>query len=1039
MGLHVRTIMPYALPGVLALLACWWFFSRKKDGRSKKHDHISACAGNEPTDSVLEELPGEEIHSSCRAQPVQLDREEEKVLQEDIVCTLPLGAQVTSLSKMQTCRKDDLQEFHMQSGIVGALQASPNLNFFESNNTECLREDEVIKVQEDGNYCTTSVIHFKLETNQAVTQNSDTDSKDIENKYSPVTELQCGCSQESDIQEFHTKATNQHSNDIHYFALPEMCSQIAAFEDTTEKKLPMEEQRILSHTNNIKAVDLSTSVETVPVEIALSSEKVEILSSDASERTGPLCHSDQSKLSSEVCDLAPVKPCLQAEEVETAQTEMISVISVKEKAQLLPDEIQVEDTVSQQPQCCQYVADEIGIVNKQDINLCDSQYSEYTKLEQATEIHSLDFKPHMTFKEVEGAIPQPADYIIAGEPSESCVKSSITQSARDSNCTDILNAFSKCLEKNEPLSSSGTVVDSLREANTKAFLGDYEAKIVEKLAINIISKVIAAATQEILSGSVTDASDSSCQALDESQGTLEKDAKSKHVLPDTDDYGSVSANLTVGLIHFDLTCESTQTDPSQTEDLSNVEMTSSTPFLEKSNDEHYIAPNESVHLLPSLSDYSPLHGRADFLEESQAALEDSSLSVCTSEEGISLDDPLQSTVLSTGGVGSYDSLSSSGIELSRETFHVSSDNAKDMLMESKNALYSNGDMKSGSPDLNSDGPLTAESDHSGGSDVNSMDSVDSGCALGNGEPFQNVKQKTDPKKSDLIIWEFEVPKYLVGRLIGKQGRFVSFLKQSSGAKIYISTVPYTQDIQICHLEGSQQQIDKALGLIRKKFKDLNLTNIFAPPPPLIPLPVASWLTLPNNVSVEVVVVNVVNAGHMFVQQRTHPTFHALCGLDQHMSLCYSQPGIPTLPTPAEVGILCAAPVGPNVWWRAQVMAYFEDIEEVEILYVDYGGYNRVKIETLRQIRSDFVSLPFQGVEVLLDNVVPLGDEDHFSAEADAAVKELTRGAPMLTQVTNYDEATRLPLVQLWRLNPDEMVSVNRTLVERGFAEWIESY
>lgn len=32
------------------------------------------------------------------------------------------------------------------------------------------------------------------------------------------------------------------------------------------------------------------------------------------------------------------------------------------------------------------------------------------------------------------------------------------------------------------------------------------------------------------------------------------------------------------------------------------------------------------------------------------------------------------------------------------------------------------------------------------------------------------------------------------------------------------------------------------------------------------------------------------------------------------------------------------------------MAYFEDTEEVEILYVDYGGYNRVKIETLRQIR-----------------------------------------------------------------------------------------
>lgn len=43
--------------------------------------------------------------------------------------------------------------------------------------------------------------------------------------------------------------------------------------------------------------------------------------------------------------------------------------------------------------------------------------------------------------------------------------------------------------------------------------------------------------------------------------------------------------------------------------------------------------------------------------------------------------------------------------------------------------------------------------------------------------------------------------HLVGRLIGKQGRYVSFLKQNSGAKIYISTLPYTQEFQICHIEG----------------------------------------------------------------------------------------------------------------------------------------------------------------------------------------------------------------------------------------------
>jgi len=50
---------------------------------------------------------------------------------------------------------------------------------------------------------------------------------------------------------------------------------------------------------------------------------------------------------------------------------------------------------------------------------------------------------------------------------------------------------------------------------------------------------------------------------------------------------------------------------------------------------------------------------------------------------------------------------------------------------------------------------------------------------------------------------FLVPfiKELVGRLIGKQGRYMNFLRQASGAKIYVSTLPYFCDSQICHIEG----------------------------------------------------------------------------------------------------------------------------------------------------------------------------------------------------------------------------------------------
>lgn len=403
------------------------------------------------------------------------------------------------------------------------------------------------------------------------------------------------------------------------------------------------------------------------------------------------------------------------------------------------------------------------------------------------------------------------------------------------------------------------------------------------------------------------------------------------------------------------------------------------------------------------------------------------------------------SVLSVSSLGQCsDPVSTSGLEDScTETISSSGDKAMTPPLPVSTQPFSNGVLKEELSDLGTEDGWTmdTEADHSGGSDGNSMDSVDSCCGLTKPDSPQSVQAGSNPKKVDLIIWEIEVPKHLVGRLIGKQGRYVSFLKQTSGAKIYISTLPYTQNIQICHIEGSQHHVDKALNLIGKKFKELNLTNIYAPPLPslaLPSLPMTSWLMLPDGITVEVIVVNQVNAGHLFVQQHTHPTFHALRSLDQQMYLCYSQPGIPTLPTPVEITVICAAPGADGAWWRAQVVASYEETNEVEIRYVDYGGYKRVKVDVLRQIRSDFVTLPFQGAEVLLDSVVPLSDDDHFSPEADAAMSEMTGNTALLAQVTSYS-ATGLPLIQLWSVVGDEVVLINRSLVERGLAQWVDSY
>jgi A-kinase anchor protein 1 len=54
----------------------------------------------------------------------------------------------------------------------------------------------------------------------------------------------------------------------------------------------------------------------------------------------------------------------------------------------------------------------------------------------------------------------------------------------------------------------------------------------------------------------------------------------------------------------------------------------------------------------------------------------------------------------------------------------------------------------------------------------------------------------------------------------------------------------------------------------------------------------------------------------------------------------------------------------------------EEDYEVDICFVDYGGYSRVPASCLRQIRADFMSLPFQAIECLLANVAPASGEDN---------------------------------------------------------------
>ncbi|XP_030328551.1 A-kinase anchor protein 1, mitochondrial isoform X2 [Strigops habroptila] len=579
-----------------------------------------------------------------------------------------------------------------------------------------------------------------------------------------------------------------------------------------------------------------------------------------------------------------------------------------------------------------------------------------------------------------------------------------------------------------------------REKTRGVSLCKEDIEKIEQVTIQIVSKVILAATEEVLSGAAGDGSIQICQAAARRVETPLETASGVSSHQTLAEEAPVADKNVAGKNDAMIL-----TSPQAEEQDQNVTCSScltQSPIQGATTDCRMKTPmcSESQG-----GGWTPMENHKGSLEKSPLVREGSGCSTSIPEGGMCAEGPLQNTRLAVASGQHSESLS---VSASHDTCAEQSSGPSEThpalkLPEDNKVPYSNGVLRENGPDLCNECSKApgVDGDCPQGLDEHGTDFVDSGCAMKKTVAQQNAKLGRETSKCDHVIWEIEVPKELVGRLIGKQGKFMSFLRQQSGAKIYVSTQPYFRDSQVCHIEGFPHQVEKVLSLIGTKFKELCLANIHGLPPPaplaLHSLLMTAWLFLPDGVTVEVVVAHQVDAGHMFLQQHTHPTFHVLRSLDQQMYVCYSQPEIPTLPTPVEVGIICAAPGLDGAWLRAQVISYFEETSEVELRYVDYGGYDKVKVDTLRQIRSDFLSLPFQGAEVLLDNVVPLPDEDHFSPEADAAVDEMTRGAVLVAQVTNYDSATGLPLIQLWNLMGDEVVSINRTLVERGLARWLD--
>lgn len=120
---------------------------------------------------------------------------------------------------------------------------------------------------------------------------------------------------------------------------------------------------------------------------------------------------------------------------------------------------------------------------------------------------------------------------------------------------------------------------------------------------------------------------------------------------------------------------------------------------------------------------------------------------------------------------------------------------------------------------------------------------------------------------------------------------------------------------------------------------------------------------------------IMSGGHVFLQQPLHPSYPSLNILQNCMFQSYSMGNTPKLPELTDDAI-CCAPID-GIWYRVQIISHNPEIQTCLVKYLDFGGYFSVSSSELRQIRTDFMTVPFQAMECLLSNIKPAGNYFYF--------------------------------------------------------------
>lgn len=284
-------------------------------------------------------------------------------------------------------------------------------------------------------------------------------------------------------------------------------------------------------------------------------------------------------------------------------------------------------------------------------------------------------------------------------------------------------------------------------------------------------------------------------------------------------------------------------------------------------------------------------------------------------------------------------------------------------------------------------------------------------------------------------YQFAVPQFLVGKLIGMRGSFLQTIRSKADVVIGVKRFPNSNNFKLCIIEGTPEGVNQALGIIRQKFPEKKYPNFSLEAVPKTPQE-NSWvselmhLSLVEGVNNDVLVCYIVKPNRLFIHLPTHPTYPSLRILDENITQLYDSTDSPPVPEELSRGMIFVAKLYER-WVRVYVENPDPKGEQHLVRLVDHGGYWTFSSADMRKIRSDYLTLPFQAIEVFIANIQPVNGE--WQQGAFDLVSQICCGLVGQAQIEGYiDSHTYISLYL--NIQKFGVISLADELIARGYAE-----